>query len=77
MVLNEGLLLVIAGIVIGLPVTLGATRMISSRLFGVNAADPLTITGATLLMLAVAAFAGVLPAYRASRVDPMVALRCE
>jgi ABC-type antimicrobial peptide transport system permease subunit len=77
MVLNEGLLLVIAGIVIGLPVTLGATRMISSTLFGVNAADPLTITGATLLMLAVAACAAVLPAYRASRVDPMIALRCE
>ncbi len=46
-------------------------------LYGVSAADPLTIVGASLLMLTAAALAGFLPARRASKVDPMVALRYE
>ncbi|HYL75559.1 MAG TPA: ABC transporter permease [Bryobacteraceae bacterium] len=77
MVLGESLLLVAVGIAIGVPVTLAAARMISTRLFGVSATDPLTITGATLLMIAVAALAGYVPARRAAHVDPMVALRYE
>ncbi|MCI0364213.1 MAG: ABC transporter permease, partial [Phycisphaerales bacterium] len=77
MVLKESVLLVVAGVAIGVPTTLAATRLISSRLFGVGSADPLTIAAATLLMIAVAALAGFLPARRASRVDPMVALRYE
>jgi predicted permease len=76
-VLKESLSLLIVGIAIGLPMTLGAARMISSRLFGVSAADPVTIVGASGLMLAVGTLAGLLPAYRASRLDPMVALRHE
>ena len=75
MVLKESLLLVLAGIAIGLPVTLTATRLISARLFGVSAIDPATITAASLLMISVAALAGLVPAHKASRVDPMVALR--
>jgi predicted permease len=75
MVLRESLLLVLAGIAIGLPVTLTATRLISARLFGVSAIDPATITAASLLMISVAALAGLVPAHKASRVDPMVALR--
>jgi len=77
MVLREVLLLVGIGIAIGVPATLAATHYISSLLFGVSAADPLTIVIAALLMTAVAALAGFLPALRASRVDPMVALRYE
>ena len=77
MVLRQSLILVVVGIVIGLPATLGATRLIAARLYGVGAADPATVTAATVLMIAVAALAGFLPAYRASRVDPMVALRYE
>jgi ABC-type antimicrobial peptide transport system permease subunit len=50
---------------------------VSTFLYGVKANDPLTIAGAALLMVAAAALAGYLPARRASRVDPMVALRYE
>jgi predicted permease len=77
MVLREGLMRVAAGIAIGVPATLAATRLITSSLFGVGAADPPTLIAAAFLMVAVAAFAGFLPARRASRVDPMVALRCD
>ena len=77
MVLKQSLLLVAIGIAAGVPVTLAAARLISSRLFGVGPRDPLTITAASLLLIAVAALAGVVPARRASRVDPMVALRYE
>ena len=57
--------------------TLATTRLVSSQLFGVSPTDALTFTGATALMIGVAAIAGYIPASRASRVDPMVALRCE
>jgi len=77
LVLRESLLLVVIGIAIGVPAALAATRLIASVLFGVNPADPLTYSLATLLMLAVAGFAGYLPARRATRIDPMVALRYE
>jgi ABC-type antimicrobial peptide transport system permease subunit len=56
---------------------LAATRLITSRLFGVKPAHPLVIVLATTLMIAVAAVGGFLPAYRVSNVDPMVALRYE
>jgi ABC-type antimicrobial peptide transport system permease subunit len=77
LVLRETILLVLIGVAIGLPVALASTRLISSQLFGLKPTDPLTIAMATLLLLCVAAIAGYLPARRASRVDPMVALRHE
>jgi ABC-type antimicrobial peptide transport system permease subunit len=77
LVLRETLWLVVLGVCIGLPAALASTRLISSRLFGLSPADPATIAAATLVMVAVAAFAGYLPARRASRVDPMTALRYE
>jgi predicted permease len=77
MVVREGLRLVAVGIAIGLVAALAGTRVVSSRLFGISPIDPSTITAATLLMMAVAAFAGFAPAWRASKVDPMVALRYE
>jgi len=77
LVLKEGLLLAAAGIVIGLPATLAVGQLIATLLFGVRAIDPPTIVAATATMTAVAALAGYLPAWRASRVDPMVTLRSE
>ena len=77
LVMRETLQLVVLGMLIGLSAALAATRLIASLLFGLTPTDPLTIALASLLLLAVAALAGYLPARRASRVDPMTALRCE
>jgi putative ABC transport system permease protein len=77
LVLRETMLLVVIGVIIGLSASLGATRLIASLLYGLTPNDPLTIALASLLLLAVAALAGYLPARRAARVDPMVALRHE
>ncbi len=77
MVLKETLLLVGAGTAVGVPLALGAARFVRSQLFGVEPYDPLTIAFAVLLLTTVAAIAGYLPALRAARVDPMVALRHE
>ncbi len=77
MVLSEALVLAVIGVAIGLPSAWAATRSIASMLYGLKPTDPLTIIAATLLMTAVAVFAGYLPARRAIRVDPMVALRYE
>jgi predicted permease len=77
LVLRETILLVSIGVIIGLGAALGATRLITSLLYDLTPNDPLTISLASLLLLTVAALAGYLPARRASRVDPMVALRHE
>jgi len=77
LVLRETMLLVGAGVVIGLGAAFTATRLVASLLFGLSATDPQTIALAALLMLVVAALAGYLPARRAARVEPMAALRFE
>ena len=77
MVLKESLALVLAGIAIGVPASFAVTRLISKMLFGVRPADALTVIVATLLMLTVSTLAALLPARRASRVDPLVALHYE
>jgi predicted permease len=77
LVVGESLWMVGAGLAIGILVTIAAARLISARLFGVSATDPLTIGSATLLLMLVAIAAAVVPARRASRVDPMVTLRSE
>jgi len=77
MVMRESLLLVIAGVAIGIPAALAAGRLVSSVLYGLKATDSATITVAVLVMVAVATLAGYLPARRAAKVDPMVALRYE
>jgi ABC-type antimicrobial peptide transport system permease subunit len=77
MVMKETLGLGACGILLGVPGALAGGRMISALLFGVRAMDPPTIAMASLLMIAVAALAGYLPALRAAKVDPMVALRHE
>ena len=77
MVFRETLLLVFAGIAIGVPSVLGVARLIRNQLFGVTPADAGTLTVATLILMSVALLAGYIPAVRAARVDPMVALRHE
>jgi predicted permease len=77
LVLRECLLLVVIGLAIGLPAVLGASKLIKSLLFGLTAADPVALSLATALMFVVAALAGYIPALRASRTDPMAALRYE
>ena len=77
LVLGQGAKLAIFGIAIGLGVAFGAMRVISKLLFGVNAADPLTFAVTALLILAVAFGASLIPAWRAIKVDPVVALRYE
>ncbi|HEV2689371.1 MAG TPA: FtsX-like permease family protein, partial [Bryobacteraceae bacterium] len=77
MVFRETVLLVMAGVALGIPAVLGAARLIRNQLFGVAPTDAGTITVATLVLLCVALVAGYLPALRAARVDPMVALRYE
>ena len=77
LVLRETMLLVVIGVIIGLCAALATTRLITNLLYGLTPNDPMTIGLAGLLLLAVAALAGYLPARRAARVDPVIALRCE
>jgi ABC-type antimicrobial peptide transport system permease subunit len=77
LVLREALVLVSIGLVVGVLASLAVTKTAASLLFELKPNDPLTITLATLLLSLVALVAGYLPARRASRVDPMVALRDE
>ena len=77
MIVRESLALVSIGIAIGLAAAFGATRAIASMLFGLSASDPLTYAAVAVLMVIVAIVACLMPARRASKVDPMVALRTE
>jgi len=77
MILRETLTLVVIGTVIGVPVAIGASRLVTSRLYGLKGADPVTLIIAVLMLAIVAAAAAYLPARRASKVDPLVALRYE
>ena len=77
MILKQGLLLSLAGILVGLAGAFAVTRLISSWLYGVSAADPITFLGAPLFLLLAAIAACLIPALRATRIDPAVALRYE
>ena len=76
LILREVLWLLILGIALGLPIALAASRLISGMLFGLSPGDPATMLVSAAILLAVGLFAGYLPARRASRIDPMNALRC-
>jgi predicted permease len=77
MVLRDGMKMTLAGVIIGCAAALGLTRLMASLLFGISATDPLTFSAVALLLAIVALAACYIPARRAMRVDPMVALRYE
>jgi predicted permease len=77
LVLREVAILAAVGVALGLPSALGLARLVSSQLYGLSPADPPTLALATLVLAAVAFLAGYLPASRATRVDPLTALRYE
>lgn len=77
MILNESLLLLAIGIGLGLPLTFTATNYLKSQLFGLSSMDPATFVAALAVVCAMTLLAAWLPASRAARVDPMVALRCD
>ena len=77
MILREAAVLTVAGLVIGTGLALGAAQAAKSLLFGLKPRDPLTLVMAVVTLSAVAALASFLPAYRASRLDPLTALRYE
>ena len=77
LVLRSGLILAMVGVAVGVAGAFAATRALKSLLFGVSASDPLTFAASALFLAGVALLASFVPAQRASRVDPMVALRYE
>src|SRR5262249_25093770 len=77
LVLHEGLLLVVTGVVLGLTAAAGLTRLMASMLFAVRPTDFVTYASVSALLAVVALFASCIPAARATKVDPMVALRYE
>ena len=77
LVLRQGMTPALAGAALGLAGAWAMTRLISGLLFEVNATDPATFAAVTLLLLAIALLACWIPARRAAKVDPMIALRCE
>jgi putative ABC transport system permease protein len=77
LVLKQGVMLIAVGLVLGLAGALAATRFLATLLFGVRATDPSSFLGVSALLLSVGLLASYLPARRATKVDPMVALRYE
>jgi predicted permease len=77
LVVRQGMVLALSGVVIGLFAAFAFTRVVSGFLFGVAATDTLTFAAIAVLLVAVALFASYVPARRAARIDPMISLRCE
>jgi ABC-type antimicrobial peptide transport system permease subunit len=77
LVMKEVLVLLSIGLAIGLPAALGLGRYVSSQLYGIQGHDPAVAAGTMVLLAAVSSAAGLIPAHRASRIDPILALRHE
>ena len=77
LVLREGAMLAVIGVIVGLIGATGATSVIQSWLFGIGRSDPLTLVGAATALVAIALMASLVPARRATRVDPLLAMRTE
>jgi predicted permease len=77
LILRETLLMVGIGALIGIPAALALTRLLATFLYGLTPQDPLSIAASTVILIAITALAGYIPARRATRVDPMIALRYE
>jgi ABC-type antimicrobial peptide transport system permease subunit len=75
--MQEVLILLAIGLAIGIPTGLGLGKFVSAQLYGIQAHDPSVAVGTMVLLTMVSALAGLIPAHRASRVDPIVALRYE
>ena len=77
LVLGQGMRLAVLGVVLGVAGAVAITRLLTSQLYEVDATDPLTFAAVVAILLAIAALATLIPARRATRVDPMVALRAD
>jgi putative ABC transport system permease protein len=77
LVMREVLVLLGAGVAIAIPAAWGLSRLVASQLYGITPNDPLSIFAATATIALVAALAGYVPAFRATRIDPIRALRYE
>jgi ABC-type antimicrobial peptide transport system permease subunit len=77
LVMREVLLLLAIGLAIGIPAAMGLGQYVAAQLYGIQARDPLIATSTVLLLTIVSTLAGLIPAQRASRTDPMLALRQE
>jgi ABC-type antimicrobial peptide transport system permease subunit len=75
--MREVLLLLSIGLAIGIPAAIGLGRYVASQLYGIQARDPFIATSTVLLLTIVSVVAGLIPAQRASRIDPILALRQE
>jgi ABC-type antimicrobial peptide transport system permease subunit len=77
LVLKQGMTLALTGLVVGIVATFGVTRFLSSMLFGITPSDPATFLMVSVLLTLVATLACAIPARRATKIDPIEALRCE
>ena len=77
MTVKEGLKLVGAGVLLGVAAAFILTRVMATLLYGISATDPITFVGISVVLLAVAILASYIPALRATKVDPIVALRAQ